>query len=131
MAFAFIRLFETDDEEAARLAQAPAGSTSRNLSQLPVSNPHPDKHHLVELPTHRTCSGLTGGLAHACDGSHRIVVLPLRFHDGSSPADGAPRRHDGYWDCRVLASDHRSYPVGGYDICVSESELRRGRVLEL
>lgn len=132
MAFTGIKLFETDAEETARLAQAPVGSISHSLSLLPVTNAHPDKHHLVELawPQTRTCSGATGGLSHECNGSHRIVVLPLQHHD--SAADGElPRRHDGYWDCRVVASDHPSYAVGGYDLCVSQSELRRGRVLEV
>lgn len=131
MAFAGIKLFETDAEETARLAQAPVGSISHSLSLLPVTNPHPDKHHLVELssPMPESCSDTTGGLSHKCNGAHRIVVLPLNHRAGSS--DTLPRRHDGYWDCRIVSSDHPSYPVGGYDICVSASELRRGRVVEV
>lgn len=132
MAFSVIQLFETDEDEALRLAEAPAGSKGRSLSRLPVTNAHPDKHHLVELPWAQIhpCSGTTGGQRHTCDGFHRIVVLPLRLHDRSD-GDKLPRRHDGYWDCRVVASDHPSYPVGGYDICISESELRRGSVLKV
>ncbi|OUS97420.1 hypothetical protein [Rhodococcus sp. NCIMB 12038] len=131
MTFARIQLFETDAEETARLAQAPVGSTNHSLSLLPVTNAHPDKHHLLELswPQTRSCSGTTGGLGHERNGSHRMVVLPLNRH--ASAGEGLPRRHDGYWDCRIVSSDHPSYPVGGYDICVSDSELRRGRVLEV
>lgn len=129
---AFPKLFETDEEETARLAQAPRHSTNHTLSSLPVTNSHPDQYHLVELPwsqLHR-CPGVTGNLSHGCDGTHRVVVLPLTFHL-SSDDKTFPRQHNGSWDCRIVASDHPSYPVGGYDICCSESELRRGRVLEI
>lgn len=130
MAFSGIKLFETDAEETARLAQAPAGSTNHSLSLLPVTNAHPDQYHLIELPWKQIhpCSGTTGGLRHECNGGHRIVVLPLKRNPGT-PDTSLPSRHDGDWDCRIVASDHPSYPVGGYDICCPESELRRGRVL--
>lgn len=132
MTFHGIKLVETDTEETARLAQAPVGSTNHSLSLLPVTTPHVDKHHLIELPWYEThpCTGTTGGLSHECTGRHRIVVLPLRFQQTAADAP-LPRRHDGYWDCRIIASDHPSYPVGGYDICCSEAELRRGSVLEV
>ncbi|MET3959882.1 hypothetical protein ABIE52_006817 [Rhodococcus sp. OAS809] len=130
MTFKTIQFFETEAEEAQRLGQAPVGSSSHGLSLLPVTYEHPDKYHLVELPWAKIhpCSGATGGLSHQCDGSHRLVVLPLRYHKGSPNTD-LPQRHDGSWDCRIIASDHPSYPVSGYDICCSESELRRGVVV--
>lgn len=133
MVFHGIQLFETDAEETARLAQAPVGSINHSLSLLPVTVAHPDKHHLVELPWAQLhpCSGITGGKGHQCDGSHRVVVLPLRRHDDGAAGGELPRRHDGSWDCRIVSSNHPSYPVGGYDICVSDSELRRGRSLEV
>ncbi|PZU04690.1 MAG: hypothetical protein DI630_00820 [Gordonia sp. (in: high G+C Gram-positive bacteria)] len=132
MAFKGIQFFETDAEEAARLAQAPVGSTSHSLSLLPVTNAHPTAHQLVELPWQQLhpCSGTTGGSQHQCNGSHRVVVLPLKRSPGTSD-DALPRRHDDAWGCRVVASDHPSYPVGGYDLHISKSELRRGRVLEV
>lgn len=132
MAFKGIKFFETDAEEAARLALAPVGSSDHSLSLLPVVNAHPTEHQLIELPWRQIhpCSGTTGGLKHECDGGHRVVVLPLKHSRGSSD-DALPRRHDDYWGCRVLASDHPSYPVGGYDLHISKSELRRGRVLEV
>lgn len=130
MAQLTIAFFETDAEETAWLAAAPVGSTNHSLSLLPVINSHPNKHHLLELPWAQIhpCSGTTGGLSHKCDGGHRLVVLPLKYH--SVPNNEAlPMRHRGSWDCRIVASDHPSYPVGGYDIVCSVSELRRSRVL--
>lgn len=128
-----IQLFETDDEEAARLAKAPAGSLSHCLSLLPVTHPYPARHHLIELPARMTrpCSDSSVRRGkHECNGGHRIVVLPLERHAGSAAAS-LPSRHNGSWDCRIVASDHPIYPVGGYDICCSESELRRGRIVEV
>jgi hypothetical protein len=132
MTFKGIQFFETDDEEAARLAQAPVGSTSHSLSLLPVTNSHPNEHQLIELPWGEIhpCSGTTGGLGHECDGGHRLVVIPLKRSRGSTD-ESLPRRYDDYWGCRVMASDHPSYSVGGHDLSISESELRRGRVLEV
>lgn len=129
-----VKFVETDAEETARLAQAPAGSDNALLATLPVLNRRVDEHHLYELAlsAHRTCSGVTGGANHTCSGTHRIVGVPLRFHPGSSAElPLAERLHDGYWDVRVLASDHPSYPVGGYGVVASESELRRSTVVEL
>lgn len=134
-----IQVFETDTEEITRLAQAPVGSKNHSLSLLPVTYAHPDKYHLVELPRLQAspCSktagaqklGGIGDKAHECDGSHHMVVLPFRY-DVDEPWK-LPRRHDGSWECRVIASDNPAYPVGGFDLTVSDSELRRGRVLEL
>lgn len=132
MVFRGIKFFETDAEETSRLAQAPVGSIDHGLSLLPVTNAHPDEYHLVELPWTQLhpCSGNTGGRKHECDGSHRVVVLPVKYSRGNS-GNSLPRLHDDHWGCRIVASDHPSYPVGGYDIHVSKSELRRGRVLEV
>lgn len=43
---------------------------------------------------------------------HGVTVVLLRCHKAS------------YWDAVVIKSSHPSYPVGGYDICVFETELR-------
>lgn len=132
MSFSCIKFFETEAEEVARLATAPEGSTNHRLAQLPVTNPHVDEHHLLELPWTQAhpCSGVTGGLAHECDGGHRIVVLPLTRHRHDDTVE-LPRQFRDSWSCRVVASDHPSYPVGGHGIDISESELRRSRVLEV
>lgn len=50
MIFQGIQLFESDAEEASRLAQAPIGSIDHGLSLLPVTLPYPARHHLIELP---------------------------------------------------------------------------------
>lgn len=134
MAFKGIKLFETEAEEAARLAQAPEGSQPHTLSMLPVTIPFIENHQLIELPVHPdlaeapTCTSTVFGLAHECDGRHRIVVLPLEDRDAGTPGE-LPRRHDHWWAVRVVASDHPSYAVGGYDLQLSESELRRGKLV--
>ncbi|MBP2527476.1 hypothetical protein [Rhodococcus sp. PvP104] len=132
MIFQGIQLFESDAEEASRLAQAPIGSIDHGLSLLPVTLPYPARHHLIELPARKVhkAPGRNGGGHPDCAADYRIVVLPVTRHPG--PTDSCvPSCHDSSWDCRIVASDHPSYPVGGEDICCSESELRRGRIIEI
>lgn len=139
MAFTRINLGETDEQETARLARSPEGSANHTLSQLPVLNHRVEEHRLYHLITMggttesgRRCSGVTGGLAHECDGTHRIVVIPIERRPG--PTAGGPladRRHDDTWNCRVISSDHPSYPAGGYDLSICESELRRSPLVEV
>lgn len=127
-----IQLFESDAEEASRLAQAPIGSIDHCLSLLPVTLAHPARHHLIELPQRKVRNGPreTAGAHPDCEADYRIVVLPVTRHPGRTDSC-VPSRHDGSWDCRIVASDHPSYPVGGHDICCSESELRRGQIVEV
>ncbi|MEH0110535.1 hypothetical protein V6N00_12565 [Tersicoccus sp. MR15.9] len=126
MAFRSPFTTETDDQERARLAAAPEGSTNHELSGLPVLNPHPARAQVLELP--RPYDG------------HRMVVMPLEFSPGATtgadwwntaPEDRPLRRHDGSWYCIVLASTHKAYPVGGHDLAISVSELRRARPVDL
>lgn len=119
MAFRPIKFVETDAEETARLALAPEGSNQHTLSLLPVTNPYPDKGQVLELPSSANWRG------------HRIVGTPLERRGGPSANGPLPHKHDGAWNFRILASDHDSYPVGGYDIVISTSELRRARIIEL
>lgn len=135
--FQALRFIETDEEETARLGTAAPGSQYRNLSRLPVLNHIIDNFRLYELVgtgpgSAKPCSGVTGGLAHNCDGSHRVVVLPLEYRPGPS-ADRplSERKHDGSWNCRVVISDHPSYPAGGHDLSISVSELRRSPIVSI
>lgn len=119
MAFTGIR-FESAADEAARLAQAPAGSTHARLAPLPVTIEHPSRGMVVELPW---------AAMRPESEKHRIVVML----DHPRPCPGhryqQPFRHDGSWSCTVVASTHDAYPVGGHDLVVSEAEIRRGRLI--
>jgi len=117
------KFIETDAEEALRLSQAPVGSQSHELSKLPVRvKGWPGDGRLIMLPR----------LGHS---ARTMIVLPLKFHRSTSHAErvaaGGKHLHDGVWDCKVVQSNHPSYPVGGYDIVCSESELRRGAPVRL
>lgn len=137
--FSGINWGETDEQETARLAQSPEGSQYHTLSLLPVCNSMVETHRLYELAGMRgdssagqRCSGTTGGLAHECDGTHRVVVIPIERRPG--PTAGGPlasRLRDDSWHCRVVSSDHPSYSAGGHDLAISESELRRSPVVEI
>lgn len=117
---------ETAEQEAARLAQAPAGSKSHALSQLPVRIAQWPEDLLIELPWAEM--GLN-------DEPHRVVVVPFRhlpdlFPEGTEPP--TPRhRHSGWWDCIVVASTHPSYPVGGHRLAIPSAELARGTQIDL
>lgn len=111
MVFTKVRLMETIAEENARLADAPVGSTNHTLSLLPVVNTNPNfRGKLVLLATH----------------DQPLIVMPKQFNPGSVKG-----QYDGSWYCVVTSSRNPSYPVGGYDIAVSESELRRSPIVEL
>lgn len=120
---AFKTNFETHEAEAARLAQAPVGSTNHALSQMPV-NIHPHIQDLmIELPS------FIG------DPKHTIVVVPFDSHHYGSQADSTlpRRRYNRSWDCIVVASNHPQVPVGGHRISLPEYQLVRGtqRTLEI
>lgn len=121
MAFTGIR-FESAADEAARLAQAPAGSTHARLAPLPVTIEHPRRAMVVELPW---------AAMHPEEPNHtRIVVTLVEQHLPAGRSAHPERRHEGSWDAIVLASTHPAYPVGGYDICVATEKVRRGRLIE-
>lgn len=106
------RLFETDAEEAAYLAQSPEGSTNHWLSSLPVTFTKYPRGHVLVLPTD------------PLDPESRLVVVPITSHPAKSELN-----FDGYWDCVVVGGDDGRYRPGGYDIAVSWAYLRRSREL--
>ena len=112
--------FETPQQEAERLAQSPKGSTNARLAQLPVTIEHPSRGMIVELPW---------AALHPEAERRQIVVVLDHPHPGLQARHQQPRQHDGSWSSRVVASTHSAYPVGGYDLVVSEAEIRRGRLI--
>lgn len=118
----FKTLLETEEAEAARLAEAPEGSKSHYLSTLAVTIKQDARGLVVTLPN---------------DQGHQITVVPYLYetrNNDEKPFDyvenpelRAPIKHDGFWRCIVIDSNHHSYSVGGHDIVVSESEIRRGK----
>ena len=130
---AFKDLFETDEQEAARLATAPEGSTYHSLSSLPVNIRQFAEDLLIELP--RTAHGF----ADAEGNPARVVVVPFRYDPASreKDADGnpvereKPLRHDGSFGCIIVESGDPRYPVGGHRISVSCAELRRGKIVTI
>lgn len=113
---AFKTRFETAEAEAARLAQAPEGSTNHALSSMPVTIHGNIQDLLIEVPSF------------AGDPKHAIVVVPFESHGYGPQGDSSLpwKRYNRSWDCIVVASDHPSYPVGGYRISMPEYQLRRG-----
>ncbi|MFF8917484.1 hypothetical protein ACF08M_30290 [Streptomyces sp. NPDC015032] len=121
-----IGFIETAEQEQARLAQAPEGSTNHYLSTLPVTIQGWPKDLVVELPWQQPRT----------DRSYRVVVVPIEFRKDLLPEgveeEPLPRkRHSGSWTCAVVYSNHPSYPVGGYRIVVPSAELARGRRIDL
>lgn len=122
---AFKNLIETPEAEVARLAAAPEGSKLHALAGLPVTITEWPGDLVIELPWAKT------GLANE---PHRVVVVPFKYiPDSRSESDTAlpHRRHAGWWDCIVVASDHPSYPVGGHRLSIPEAELVRGTKLSI
>ncbi|GAA4924432.1 hypothetical protein [Nesterenkonia rhizosphaerae] len=115
------RLIETEEEEVARLARFPQGSTWHELSKLPVLINEPEvRHLLIELPV-------------ANSDGHRMVVVPT-VGSRATPVEGEEnklQRYGTHWECAIVASDHPRYPVQGYRISVPEAQLRRGRRLSI
>ncbi|MFE4332516.1 hypothetical protein ACFRQM_24755 [Streptomyces sp. NPDC056831] len=121
-----IGFIETEDQEQARLAQAPEGSLNHYLSALPVTIAEWPKDLLVELPWEPPRT----------DQSFHVVVVPIEFRKDALPegVDEEPlprKRHSGSWMCAVVFSDHPSYPVGGFRIDVPAAEIARGRKVDL
>lgn len=107
---------ETPEAEAARLAEAPEGSTNHALSSMPVNIHGNIRDLMIELPQ------LAG------DPEHSIVVVPFDSYryNGENEPPLPRRRYNSGWHCIVIASDHPSYPVGGHRVCLPEYQLRRG-----
>lgn len=120
-----IGYLETEEQERARLARCPAGSTNHQLSTLPVTITECPQDVLVELPWQRP----------PAVEQHRVVVVPIEYRPDSHPEQNdetLPRkRNSGTWTCAVVASDHPSYPVGGHRIVVTTAEIARGRRVDL
>ncbi|MER6520027.1 hypothetical protein ABT246_24630 [Streptomyces sp. NPDC001553] len=116
---------ESEEQERARLAQAPEGSLNHCLSTLPVIINEWPKDLLVELPWQQPRT----------DQAYRFVVVPIEFRNDALPEgveEPLPRkRHPGTWMCAVVFSDHPSYPVGGFRIDVLAAEIARGRKVDL
>lgn len=121
-----IGFIETEEQERARLAQAPEGSINHYLSTLPVTIEEWPKDLLVELPWEPPRT----------DRPYRIVAVPIEFRKDALPEgvkeELLPRKlHSGSWMCAVVFSDHPSYPVGGFRIDVPAAEIARGRKVDL
>ena len=119
MAFKTRTNIETAAQEVARLADAPAGSQNRELSELPVNIPVIALGQLIKLPAPNTKEGET------------VIVTPITCHT-TSPAQGQLRlRHRATWDCRVVGGDSQVYAPGGWDICLPEAALVRGELIKI
>ena len=110
MAFQGLKIFETDEEEAERLGTAPEGSQAHHWSTLPVTVKGDPRGMVLKLPVQH------GGT---------IIVVPHTFAEGSRSEEVLPRRHDGSWHCIVVHSDVEPYAVGGWDLSISEHQIRR------
>lgn len=138
MTFTGISFGETDEQEAARLATYPVGSDNHTLADLPVLNHMIEEHVIYELPWSQLhpCPGTPEAHKYKnvpdCGGVHRVIgVAHSRKRGPSKSYQMSERLHDDTWYFKILASDNPVYPAGGYDIVVSESELRRSRVVDL
>ncbi|MBL1115467.1 hypothetical protein JK364_24150 [Streptomyces sp. 110] len=124
--FSRIGLIETEEQERARLAQAPEGSLNHYLSTLPVTIEEWPKDLLVELTWEPPRT----------DRPYRVVVVPIEFREDALP-DGVEEEplphklHSGSWTCAVVFSDHPGCPVGGFRIVVPDVEIARGRKVDL
>lgn len=121
-----IGFIETEEQERARLAQAPEGSLNHYLSTLSVTIDEWPKDLLVELLSQQPRT----------DQAYRVVVVPIEFRKDALPEgveeEPLPRKlHSGSWMCAVVFSDHPSYPVGGFRIDVPATEIARGRKVDL
>ena len=111
----FPQHFETDQAETERLAAADAGSKNHELSLVPVTFREVPTGHLLSLPGKK----------------HTIVLTVLEQRDRRTKGDDGRVRHDASHVARIVASDHPSYPVGGYDIVVTDAEIRRSQPIDL
>lgn len=112
--------FETDHQEAMRLATHPAGSREQKLSRLPVTmhdeNP---RNTLVKLPTEMWAN------------RHIIVFVKNGTPHGTGGADRVPYPRTHTFTCAVVSSTHPLLQVGCKDLEISHVELRRGTKVDL
>lgn len=118
MSFASLMKIETVEQETARLSAAPVGSKLHALSQLPVRQEIINTADIYRLPSDVRGHRITG------------VVTGIRRNKRTVDDNGIRLRNLSY-NFMILSSDHPSYPVGGYDIIVEESELRRSEKINL
>jgi hypothetical protein len=118
---AFKSNLETPEAEAARLAQAPEGSTNHALSSMPVNIHGRIQDLMIELPSFEG------------DPKHTIVVVPFYSdHYGTADDPTLPRRRYNYgWTCIVIASDDPRCKAAGHRVSIPEYQLRRGTLRTL
>ncbi|HEU5223016.1 MAG TPA: hypothetical protein VFU07_04970 [Candidatus Lumbricidophila sp.] len=118
----FASIMETEAEEVARLATAPAGSINHGISSLPVAIQGNLEGRIIRLPE-----------VPFANGGSVVVVVPTERtdHPTNRTADGRRHLHDGWWKCVVVYSNNRSYPVGGYQLSIPTAELVRGTQISL
>lgn len=115
-----IKIFETDEQEAARLAASQPGSKNHLLSQLPITLQEDPTGLLLKLPSN------------AWSQYHLIVFVNEREPRRRTVLneEGLRERRDTF-ETVVVASNHPDYPVGGYRLMVGHTELRRSTKVEL
>lgn len=129
MAFVSTSLFETPEQEVARLSAAEPGSRLHQLSQLPVLTPGViAKGQIFTLPA----LGRMGDTNTGDNGQPlELTVVIAAVNDRVGQRKELPYKHDASYDCIVVKSNHSSYPVGGYNIVAYEEELRRAHPVTL
>lgn len=120
MAFKYLKRFETVAEETSRLSQSPEGSINHKLSKMPVKyDGLISKGMVVSLPTYES------------NGNKSSIIIVIRdIIDRSTQRDNV-YLNNSLHSAIIVSSNHPSYPVGGNDISVSASEIRRGTVLNV
>lgn len=115
MTFVSSHIFETDEEEVARLTKLVP-----SLAKLPVRIKQPLQDLVIQLPWTREEPQ-----------DYIIAVVPIEQRPNERREHSPIRIHDGWWTCAVVYSTHKSYSVGGYRLHISEAELVRGAVLNI
>lgn len=110
--------YETDEEEAARLARGYEGSDSRRWSKLPVTFTGNPEGRIVRLPAY-------------ADGTHVVVLLTDRRPGRIVDTEGEVQEYNDTWDGRVVGGNSPVYTINGHHLSVSRSEIRRGELIVL
>lgn len=114
MCFISSKRYESIEEEKTRLSKSPVRSINYTLSQLPVN---------YKGLIHK-------GLVVSMPFNENMVVVVKDIISGGTQKEGVTLNNEEY-SAIIVASDNRAYPVGGTDISVSASEIRRGKVLNM
>lgn len=116
----FKSLYETEAQNAARLALAPVGSKIHTLSTMPINVHEWPLGYIIELP--RTEPE-----------AKPITVIPIAAQSGSrEEQDVTPiRLNDVWWTCMVVASQDENYPARSNNLTIHGDELARGTVIEI